>query len=165
MTSFYPANQPAPDISLEAVVSGRTINPSQPDARYLILVFQSQHTARALAGIQDAVRERFPSANDVRIASVVDLRPAPRMFRGMVKSALKQAYDGAARQLPEGWSASDYVVILPDWKGTFFKAFGLQDADEQAAVVVIDAQGIVLGSRQGDDLGPFAVSLLDGASA
>ncbi len=156
----YPANQSAPDISMEAVESGRTITPSRPDARRLVLVFQSQQTARALAGIQDAVRAQFPHADDVRIVSVVDLRSVPRMFRGMARSALKQAYESAAKHLPEGWDPGDYIVILPDWKGEFFQAFGIDDATEQAAVVVIDERGVVLGSRQGVDLGQFILPLL-----
>ena len=160
---LYPANQPAPDISMEAVESGRAINPSQPDARRLVLVFQSQQTARALARIQDAVRERFPDADDVRIVSVVDLRSVPRMFRGMAKSALKQAYESAAKHLPDGWTPADYIVILPDWKGEFFRAFGVKDANEEAAVVVIDQQGVALGSQQGADLGEFILPLLDEA--
>lgn len=162
-TSFYPANKPAPDVSMDAVESSRMINPSQPDARRLVLVFQSQQTARALAGIQDAVRERFPDADDVRIVSVVDLRSVPRMFRSMAKSALKQAYESAARHLPEGWTPAEYVVILPDWKGEFFQAFGVKDANEEAAVVVIDEQGVALGSLQGADLGGFVLPLLDEA--
>ena len=161
MTELYSDNWPAPDIAMEAVESGRVINPSRPDARYLILVFQSQKTIRAMAGVQDAVRAQFPSAENVRIASVVDLRGVPRMFRRMAKSALKKAYYGASQELPEGWPAREYVVILPDWKGKFFQAFDVKDADEQAAAVVIDARGIVLGGRQDDDLGPFVLSLLD----
>jgi hypothetical protein len=162
MTDFYPANRAAPNISMEAVESGRVINPSQPDARYLVLVFHDQKTARELAGIQDAIRARFPSAEDVRIVSVVDLRSVPRMFRGMAKSALKQAYESAAEHLPEGWEPGEYVVLLPDWKGAFFEAFGVGSVNEEAAVAVIDQQGVVLGGRQGKDLGAFALSLLDG---
>ncbi len=164
MNKLFPADQPAPDISLQAVESGRTINPAQPDARYLVLVFQSQKTVRAMAPIQDKVRRKFPAADDVRIASVVDLRGVPRMFRGMAKSALKQAYTEAASHLPEDWPSSDpadYVIILPDWKGTFFDAFGVTDANEKAAAVVINQQGVVLGSSQDGNLSAFVLSLLD----
>ncbi|RUA15928.1 MAG: hypothetical protein DSY55_05180 [Clostridia bacterium] len=159
--AFFPANQPAPEITLEAVESGRVITPHSPDARYLALVFQSQKTARALADVQDTVRAKHPAADDVRIVSVVDLREVPRMFRGMAKSALKRAYESAGAHLPEGWAPQDYVVILPDWKGEFFDAFGLKDANEEAAAVVIDAQGRVLGSHQGAGLGQFVLEALD----
>lgn len=159
--TFFPSNQPAPEITLEAVESGRVITLHRPDARYLVLVFQSQKTARALADVQDTVRATYPDAEDVRIVSVVDLRDVPRMFRGMAKSALKRAYESAGAHLPAGWAPEAYVVILPDWKGAFFDAFGLKDANEEAAVVVIDAQGQVLGSHQGAGLGQFVLEMLD----
>ncbi len=158
--SLYPTQQPAPDVSLEAVESGRVINPSQPDARFLVLVFQSQKTARAMSQIQDAVREQFPRAEEVRIASVVDLRGVPRMFRGMAQSALKKAYAHASEHLPDGWNPADYIVILPDWTGTFFTAFGVENAEEHAATVVVGEDGMVLGARQGPDLAPFVLNLL-----
>ena len=164
MSELYPAGKPAPDITLQAVESDRTVKPRQPDARYLVLVFQSQKTARAMAPIQDKVRRKFPAAEDVRIASVVDLRGVPRMFRGMAKSALKQAYHDAADHLPADWPSADpadYVIILPDWKGDVFKAFGIADANEKAAAIVIDQQGIVLGSSQDGNLSAFVLSLLD----
>jgi hypothetical protein len=168
MNDLYPAGRPAPNINLEAVESGRTVNPGQPDARYLVLVFQSQKTARAMAPIQDRVRRKFLNPADVRIASVVDLSGVPRMFKGMAKSALKQAYQDAASHLPEEWKAvadpADYIIILPDWKGDFFKAFGVGDANEQAVAVVIDRQGTVLGSQRGGKLSDFVVSLLDDES-
>jgi len=150
-------NQPAPDIRMEAVESGRVIIPARPDARYLALLFQSQKTARALADVQDTVRERFPKADDVRIVSVVDLRSVPRMFSGMAKSALKRAYDSAGEHLPPGWQPADYVVILPDWKGDFFKAFGVTDADNEAVAVVINTDGMIIASRQGAALGQFVL--------
>jgi len=164
MNDFIPAGQPAPNISLTAVESGRSINPSQPDADYLVLVFQAQKTARAMAPIQDKVRAKYLSPQEVRIVSVVDLRGVPRLFRGMAKSALKQAYDEAVQHLPDGWQSAepgDYVIILPDWKGDFFKAFHVEDANEKAAAVVIDRQGIILGSQQGGKLSRFVLSLLE----
>jgi hypothetical protein len=161
MQSTDPSAQPlAPDIQLKAVVSDRVVNPRQPDARRLVLVFQSQQTARALAAIQDAVRASFPEASDVRIVSVVDLRGVPRMFRGMARSALQKAYEHAAAALPDGWDPAEYVVILPDWQGAFFKAFGVSNADSHAAVVVMDGAGRVLGAYQGPDLVEFVLPLL-----
>ncbi len=157
---FYPTQQPAPDVRLEAVESGRVINPSQPDARFLVLVFQSQQTARAMAGIQDAVREKFPDAGEVRIVSVVDLRGVPRMFRGMAKSAMKKAYEHGSEHLPAGWDPTEYIVILPDWKGEFFKAFGVENAEAHAAAVVVNRDGVVLGARQGPDLAPFVLDVI-----
>ncbi|HHB91504.1 MAG TPA: hypothetical protein ENK60_09380 [Anaerolineae bacterium] len=163
-TTLHPPQQPAPDIRLEAVVSGRVINPSQPDARFLVLVFQSQKTARAMAEVQDAVREQFPDARDVRIVSVVDMRGVPRMFRGMANAALQKAYEHGAEHLPEGWDPTEYIVILPDWKGAFFKAFGVAHADTHAAAVVVDGQGIVLGSHQGPELATFILDKLNQAT-
>ena len=103
LTNTLPIGKPAPDFELEAAASGRVINPHKGDWQALVLLFLSQKTASAISDVQDAVRPLFPSAAEVAIASVIDQRGVPRMFRGMTKKAMVQGYEEASRQIPEDW--------------------------------------------------------------
>lgn len=161
-TDNLPIGEPSPDFEIEAVVSGRVINPREADWRALVLLFFNQKSSGAVANVQDTVRPVYPSAADVAIASVIDLSGVPRMFRGMAKKALAQGYEEASHQIPDDWDPVQYVVLLPDWKGEVAKAYGIDDLDEFAAVVVIDAEGKVVGSYRGEEPGQAAVELLNG---
>ncbi len=124
-----------------------------------VLIFHGQGTADAALAINTTLRAVHPSADDLLVASVIDLRQFPGMFRGMVESELEKAYHKAAGRLPESAVAEDLVVLLPDWDGAAHDALGLQDTGSQAAVVVTDAAGTILGTDQGDDPGAAALAL------
>ena len=156
-----PTGSPAPDFELEAIVSDRLINPHQLQGQTLLLLFHNQNTVSAVVDVQDAVRQAYPSAADVIIASVVDLDGVPRMFRGMVRKAMAQGYEEASRQIPDDWDPVEYVVLLPDWKGEVSKSYGVGKLDEHAAVVVIDPEGNIVGSYKGEAPGQRAVELLN----
>ena len=156
-----PVGYPAPGFELEAIVSGRFINPQKSQGQTLVLLFHNQNTLSAVVEVQDAVRMAYPSAADVVIASVVDLDGVPRMFRGMVKKAMAQGYEEASRQIPDDWDPVQYVVLLPDWKGEVSKTYGVGKLDEYAAVVVVDPTGNVVGSYKGAEPGQQAVELLN----
>ncbi len=158
-SSAAPSRERLPDFTLTAAGSGRAVDLAALGAP-AALVFHAQDTAAASDQVNRAVRERYPLASDVVVASVVDLRGVPRMFRRFAEGAMKKAYQKAAGALPQGFSAEEYVIILPDWDGAIHKAAGLEGTDRQAGVVVLDAEGRVVGVRQGEDLGAAAVELL-----
>ena len=148
-----------PDATFTAVVSGREISLRETGIP-LVLIFHAQDTARDALEVNLAVRGVHPDPAEVMVASVIDLRSFPSMFRGMVKSELEKAYHNAAGRLPEGADPADHVVLLPDWDGSIFDSVGIKNANDQAAVVVADRQGMVLCQVQENDLGAQALDAL-----
>jgi len=162
-SSARAAREPLPDLTLTAAGSGRAFSLASLGAP-AVLVLHGQDTAAASDQVNQAVRERYPLASDVMVASVVDLRGVPRMFRRFADGAMKKAYQKAAGNLPRDLSPEEYVIILPDWDGSVNKAVGVENVDKHAAVVVLDGEGRVVGVRQGDDLGAAATGLLAAVS-
>ena len=158
--STFQAGQPAPTFRLTAVVSGRVVGPSASDRRALVLLFHNQHTLDAVREVQRSVRERYPSPQEVLAASVTDLSHVPRLLHGVVETVLKRAYSEASSYVPAGLDPADYVVILPDWSGKVTKAFGVGNVDKEAALVVIDGRGMLVGGYQGMQPGRAAIEFL-----
>jgi hypothetical protein len=108
------------------------------------------------------VRAAFPSPQAVLVASVIDLRPFPSMFHGMVKPELEKAYHKAAGKLPAGADPTGLIVLLPDWKGAAHDACEVRDSTRAAIVLVAAADGRVVARVAGDDPGPAVVTALQG---
>ena len=148
-----------PAETLTAVVTSQDIT-LNAIGRPAVLVFHGQNTAAEAMAVNNAVRAVLPNPEDVLIASVIDLRPFPSMFHGMVKPELEKAYHKAAAKLPPDADAAALVVLLPDWKGNAHEACGVQNTTREAVVVVADAQGRILTTAQGTDLGAAALAAL-----
>jgi hypothetical protein len=148
-----------PEAVLTAIVSGREISLRGIDAP-LVLIFHAQDTALTALEVNRAVRGVYPDAREVVIASVIDLRSFPTMFKGMVKDELEKAYHNSTSRLPTGADPADHVILLPDWKGTVHDALGVNDSNAQAAVVVADREGLILCRAQEGDLGSLALAAL-----
>lgn len=148
-----------PDLSLTAVVSDRAINLNAL-GRKTVLIFHGQDTAKAALEVNNTVRAAYPDPGAVLVASVIDLRQFPSMFHAMVRPELEKAYHKAAGKLPDPTTASDLIVLLPDWKGTAHTACNVQDSTKQATVLVADETGRVVARCQDGDLGASAVSAL-----
>ena len=159
-TEFVRAAQPAPRFKMKAIGSGREISAESLVGHVSALIFVNQDTQRDGRGIIKAIREEYPSAAEVLIATVVDLSPVPIILKGMAENMLKDSYQKSAARLAEGSDPAAYVVILPDWKGELLKAFGVKAVNKQPAFVVIDRAGLIAGAYQGDDPGAAAVTLL-----
>lgn len=164
-TEFVRAGQPAPKFKMRAIGSGREISVEALAGHMAVLIFVNQDTQRDGRGIIKAIREEYPSAAEVLIATVVDLSPVPIILKGMAENMLKDSYQKSAARLAEGSDPAAYVVILPDWKGDLLKAFGVKAVNKQPAFVVIDRAGLIAGAYQGDDPGAAATSLLAGLVA
>jgi len=159
-TEFVRAGQPAPKFKMKAIGSGREISAESLVGHVSALIFVNQDTQRDGRGIIKAIREEYPSAAEVLIATVVDLSPVPIILKGMAENMLKDSYQKSAARLAEGSDPAAYVVILPDWKGELLKAFGVKAVNKQPAFVVIDRAGLIAGAYQGEDPGAAAVTLL-----
>lgn len=148
-----------PDLTLTAAGSNRDLSLGALGVP-CVLVCHGQNTAKAAMEVNSTVRAAYPDAATLIIASVIDLRSFPSMFRGMVTPELEKAYHKAAGNLPTGADPAAFVVLLPDWDGKATDALGIKESTSTAAVIVADAQGRVLGTRQGDELGGAALEIL-----
>lgn len=157
-----PATQ-LPDVNLTAAGSEREINLGKIGVP-AVLIFHGQDTADAALEVNKVVRKKYPTAGEVFMASVIDLRSFPSMFRSMVLPALEKAYFNAAGKVPSGTDPADLVVLLPDWDGSVHDAVGVRDSTAKAAVLVADCEGRIVGRDQSDNLAEIALDSLSGLS-
>jgi hypothetical protein len=153
-----------PAITLTAAASGREVNLGSIGVP-TVLVFHGQDTADAALQVNRSVRGRHPGADAVVVASVIDLRAFPRMFRNMVEPALEQAYHNAAGKVAPDADPADLVVLLPDWDGAVHDAVGVEGSTRQAAIVVADGGGRIVCIAQQEGLAEAALDALAGLTA
>jgi len=115
-----------------------------------VLVFHLQGTAPTAREINHAVRERFPSPDDVLVGSVVDLSIGPPVYWLSVSLVLNTAYAMATAELPSNADPADYVMILPDWNGRVSREYGARDTGRAAVVVVVDEDSNVATAYRGE---------------
>jgi len=152
-----------PDVSLTAAGSAREIALRDIGVP-TVLVFHGQDNGGAALQVNKTLRKEYPAADQVFIASVIDLRSFPSMFHGMVRPALEKAYFNASGKLPEGADPAALVVLLPDWDGAVSDAVGMVDATRTAGVAVADAGGKVVCIDQSEKLDQAALAAIAGLS-
>ena len=151
-----------PDITLTAAGSDRQIALARIGIP-TVLIFHDQNTALVVSQINEAVRIVYPLASSVATASVVDLRTVPKLFRSIAKREMKKIYAASAEHLPATLNPEDYILILPDWDGAVHKAMNINDTSKNAAIVVLDGSGQIIGVSQDDNLPESALALLEQA--
>jgi len=132
-----------PDLTLTAVVSGTAVTLNAV-TRPAVLIFHGQKTAQAAIEVNRVVRAAIPSADEVFIASVIDLRQFPAMFHGMVRPEIEKKYQQAAAELPPGADPARLIVLLPDWDGAAHNACGVAPANDKATVLIAAADGRII---------------------
>jgi hypothetical protein len=148
----------APDFEVEAAVSGKTVTPAM--GRKLVLVLHGPKTQEAPKEVGKAVRAAHPSADDVLVANVVNLKSMAGLWQKVARAQINSTYERMAAKIGDG--AEDYVLICPDWDNAVGPLLGVEDSDRTAAVVVLDAGGKVIASHEGDGLGDAALAALAG---
>lgn len=143
------AGDRVPGFSLLAAVSGRRLS-LEEKGKTLVLIFHLQGTAPTAQEINHAVRARYPSPDEVVVASVIDLSFLPPVYWLTVGLVLSTAYEKAASELPGEVDPADYVVILPDWGGLVSREYGVRRTDRAAAAVVVDEGSNVVRAYQGE---------------
>jgi cytochrome oxidase Cu insertion factor (SCO1/SenC/PrrC family) len=98
--------------------------------------------------------------SQVFVASVVNLEVVPWPFRFIAESAMRNVYQELVAKLPDRLTDKDYIYILPDWDGTVTKAVGLHDVQRTAGIVVLDAEGTIVGMYQGEEPEETMMALL-----
>ncbi len=159
--SFLATGSPAPDFSLRAVVSERSISPTNMPGQ-LLLIFHGYQAAALVGRTIQAIRGFYPDPQQLLIASVADMRIVPRLLRGMAEKIMRDAYHQAAARVPADQDPADHIIILPDWQGRVFAAYQIPENKGQVALVLIDQAQLIQGSYLGDKPQEAALTLLDG---
>ena len=160
-SDFLPAGTPAPPFELTAVLTYRKFGPSAGLGIPLLLVFISYSTRQAVRTIMQAVRERFPSASQVLVACLINLNFVPGLARSTATRMMEGELKEVVRHLPPGFDPHDHLILLPDWKGSVFKAYRVGHLDGEVALVMVDAQGLVASSYLGSDPARATLALLE----
>jgi all-trans-retinol 13,14-reductase len=152
----------APTVTLKAAGSGRQVALNKIGLP-AVLLFHTQETADQASKINFSLREmdKYQTPDQLLIANVVDLHAIPKLFRNFAENAMKDSYNQAVAALPKDTCAEDNVVILPDWDGGVTESVGLKDVNKNAGVAVLDAQGNVIGTYQGNDAVNTVLGLLE----
>jgi hypothetical protein len=156
--TWIAAGAPAPGFVLQALGSGRTV--SHRDGAALLLVFHDQNTVDKVQAMQEAIRSQYADAQQLKIASVVNMKPVPVFLRSTAETIMKGSYAKAAAAMPPGLDPADYVVILLDWDGSVSAAYGAQKIERQPRLVLVDAGGTVQGIHQGEEIRQQALAMV-----
>lgn len=148
-----------PNVTITAFGSGRKISLTQIKSP-AVLIFHGRGNSDASEVVNTSVRDKYPKASSVLVATIMDLHIAPRLLRGVVEAFIDNAYNEACKKLPKGWTPREYLLLLPDWDGKLTKSFGIQNSDHTAGVAVLDSAGKIVGIYQGKNLAAECMALL-----
>lgn len=149
-----------PRATLTAIGSGRKVAIDSL-GKPAVLVFHTRETIGVSEDMNHVVDDHYVLAEEVIVASVVDLHVVPSPFRFIPEAAMTKSYREVEERLPERLDASTHVLILPDWDGAVTRAVGAKHVNKTAAVVVADADGTIVGIYQGDDPTTAALGFLE----
>ena len=152
-------NAQAPAVMYRAIGHGREVDLSALGVPAL-LTFVGRTTSDQAQPISATVREIYPDVARLVTCNIADVRGIPKLLRRPVEMLMKSSYNDAVATLKPGQRAEDAILILPDWDGTCFDAFGIDDVGTTVAVGVLDASGRIIGTYQGDDAAAQALKLL-----
>jgi all-trans-retinol 13,14-reductase len=151
----------APAVIIKASGSGREVTLNAIGKRS-VLIFHTADTSEDAERINQAIRavDGYQPCESVTIANIVDLRSVPKLFRSFAEKSMRDSYNNASKSIPQGQNPQDYVIILPDWDGKATQGFGLGDTSKVVGLAVLDEQGRVVGTYQGDEPELHALKLL-----
>lgn len=157
----------APDFTLDHIL-GHSVSLSDYRGKRVVVVFGGRESAGQIEQGIGKIRQTY-GPDEVTVIGVSDLRAAPRAARILVKSQLKKAYEGAvtsqeadlraAGKEPGPDPAKDVIMVM-DWPGSVADEYGLSGVDAEAAAVVVDPDGNVIGSGTGAQLGEQVLAVL-----
>lgn len=142
----------APAFKVRAGVSDREVSPEALAGRRAVLVLHGPRTTDAPKAVGKAVRKEHPLADDVVVANIVNLRSMAGLWKKVADAQIKATYEKMAGKITAG-DPADYVILCPDYDDSVAPAFGLEDTNKEAAVVVLEDDGTLLGVHQGPDEG------------
>lgn len=157
---FLPIGSPAPAFELTAIHTRRVVSLASCAGTPLLLVFISFDTREQVRDISQAVRAIYPDNSQVIVVNVINLLFVPSLARKMAENRMESAIKQAIKEIPPPYTPAEYLILLPDWKGSIARAYHISSLGNQVALVVIDGQGIIQGFYQGDAPDQAAVELI-----
>jgi hypothetical protein len=154
-----PERPPAPSITITAAGSGRDVR-LDAIGRPALLICLANETKSGIDAVEAAARRLYPRTADLLVCHLVDLEKIPGMFHKIASTMMAAEYEKAVANLPPGVLPEDESIILPDWDGAAYRALGLGDVTKTLGLALIDAEGRIAGTYQGDDPVSGAESLL-----
>ncbi len=157
----------APDFTLDHI-QGQSVSLSDYRGQRVVIVFGGRDSAEQIEQGISKIRRTY-GPDEVTVIGVSDLRGAPRAARILVKSQLKKAFEQAVKSeeadlraagKDPGPDAAKNVIMLMDWPGSVVDEYGVSDVETEAAAVVVDPQGNVVGSGTGAALGEEVLGVL-----
>ena len=142
------AGDGAPGFRLKAAVSDREVSNAALAGRRVVLVFHGPRTTDAPKQVGKAVRAAWPSADDVLVASIINLKSMGGLWKKVATAQLNQSYERMASKMQASGSGNDpvdYVVLCPDWDNAVGPAFGVADSNHKPAAAVLEDDGTVMG--------------------
>lgn len=153
-----------PSVTFKTVFTNKSVTLDKI-GKPAVLIFCTRETSQVSETISRKIDTKYELVHDVFIGSIVDLHVVPYLFRFIAESAMVNAYHDAFKQVPERLKERDCVVIMPDWEGAMAKALGLRDLCRSASVVVLNADGTIVGMYQGERLEDATLILLEKTGA
>jgi AhpC/TSA family len=157
----------APDFTLDHI-QGQSVSLSDYRGQRVVIVFGGRDSAEQIEQGISKIRRTY-GPDEVTIIGVSDLRSAPRAARILVKSQLRKAFEEAVKSQEAdlraagkdpGPDAAKDVIMLMDWPGSVVDEYGVSGVETEAAAVVVDPQGNVVGSGTGATLGEEVLGVL-----
>jgi hypothetical protein len=150
----------APSFFLTAIGAARVVGGPPGPSTPLLLIFHGRAGSDMAFEINAAVRERFPSTDQLLVASIIDLRHIPSYMRSAVELTLAAAYRQAAKRIPATLDPTEYVIIVPDWEGEVTTSFAMVERINDIGFVVVTNPWIIYGSYTGEDAATVAVTMV-----
>ncbi len=150
----------APAFKLRAIPTKRKVEIPSALGVPMLLVFLAAQTATQIEDVVKNVRLQQPDPAKLLVVNVMDLRSVPKLLRKTAETVMRTSYEQAAAQMPDDFDPAEHLILVPDWKGKIFKAFGVQDAGKNLAIVALNAAGQISGHYQGEAIVPAALELI-----
>ena len=143
----------APSFFLTTVGTARMVGGPPGPAIPLLLIFHGYKGSETAININIAIRDQYPSVEQLQISSVVDLHHIPRYMRAAVELTLAAAYRQSANRVPQNLDPTEYVVMVPDWEGKVTAAFGMQERVNDIGLALITSPWTIFDTYNGPE--PF----------
>ncbi len=139
-----------PGQALKAIGSGREIQVRRTGVP-IVLLYHSRNTAELAREINTKVRDIYPNASDLLIASIIDMHGVPKLMRGVTEKMIAGEYEKESARLSDDQDPADIIIILVDWNGKITAGAGFEDTDKQLGLIVLDADGNLVDIYQGEE--------------
>jgi hypothetical protein len=158
------AMQKASSFFLTAVGAARIVGGPPGPAVPLLLIFHGYVGADSAVQINATLRGRYPSVEELQIASIVDLQHIPRFMRAAVELTLAAAYRQSAAKIPDHRDPKDYVIILPDWEGKVTVGYGMSTRVNDIGLALITPGWKLFDRYLGPEPNTAALALVERAA-